>query len=193
MRIFRNLARRKLRTTLTVVGITIGIWALVVMSSMANKISALVDGGSTYYGDKIVVSDATNLAFGFGIAPIPVSTAREIEAIQGVDVTVPEVTLLLDPDAAAGGFGLPDLIAASTPGADKGRALRLVCEQLGVPLEEAMAVGDAAPDVAMFDVAKVGVAMGNAPEDVQAQADAVAPSNLEGGVAWAIRRFVLGE
>ena len=84
-------------------------------------------------------------------------------------------------------------VTITDAGADKGRALRLVCEQLGVPPEEAMAVGDAAPDVAMFDVAKVGVAMGNAPEDVKARADAVAPSNVEGGVAWAIRRFVFEE
>ena len=121
MRTLRNLARRKLRTTLTVVGITIGIWALVVMSSMANKISALVEGGSEYYDDKIVVSDAINRAFGFGVAPIPVSTAREIEAIPGVDVAVPEVTLLLDPKAGGAGFRLPDIITASNPGADKGR------------------------------------------------------------------------
>jgi len=49
------------------------------------------------------------------------------------------------------------------------------------------------PDVAMFEVAAVGVAMGNAHDDVKARADAVAPSNTEGGVAWAIRRFVLEE
>ena len=42
IRLLRNLGRRKLRTTLTILGITIGIWALVVFSSMANKISALV-------------------------------------------------------------------------------------------------------------------------------------------------------
>ena len=52
MRSLRNLGRRKVRTTLTVIGITIGIWALVVFGSMANKIGALVSGGSTYYADK---------------------------------------------------------------------------------------------------------------------------------------------
>ena len=40
MRLFRELSRRKLRTALTITGITIGIWALVVFSSMANMISA---------------------------------------------------------------------------------------------------------------------------------------------------------
>ena len=42
MSLLRNLARRRLRTALTVTGITIGIWALVVFGSMANKISAIV-------------------------------------------------------------------------------------------------------------------------------------------------------
>ncbi len=87
----------------------------------------------------------------------------------------------------------PPYLTITGAGADKGSALRLVCERLGVPLDEAMAVGDAAPDIAMFEVAATSVAMGNAPEDVKAQADAVAPTNAEGGVAWAIRRFVLDQ
>ena len=76
--------------------------------------------------------------------------------------------------------------------ADKGTALRLVCEYLEVPLEEAMAVGDAEPDLDMFEVAATGVAMGNAVDSVKERADAVAPSNAESGVAWAIREFALG-
>ena len=75
--------------------------------------------------------------------------------------------------------------------ADKGKALRLVCEYLEVPLEEAMAVGDAEPDLDMFEVAATGVAMGNAVDRVKERADAVAPSNTENGVAWAIQEFAL--
>ena len=56
MRLLRNLSRRKLRTGLTVAGITIGIWALVVFSAMAAKMDSLVSGGSRYYADKIVVT-----------------------------------------------------------------------------------------------------------------------------------------
>ncbi|OGO53305.1 MAG: hypothetical protein A2148_09325 [Chloroflexi bacterium RBG_16_68_14] len=84
-------------------------------------------------------------------------------------------------------------VTITAAGADKGRALRLVCQHLGVAPEDAMAVGDAAPDISMFEVAATAVAMGNAPEEVKAEADAVAPSNTEGGVAWAIQRFVLEE
>jgi len=76
-------------------------------------------------------------------------------------------------------------------GADKGRALRLVCERLGVPPEHVLAVGDAHHDIPMFELAQTGVAMGNALAEVQARADAVAPANDDDGVAWAIERFVL--
>lgn len=75
--------------------------------------------------------------------------------------------------------------------ADKGRALGIVCEHVGVPLAEAMAIGDAAPDLEMMRVAGMSMAMGNAPDDVKAQVDVVGPSNLEDGVAWAIREFAL--
>jgi hypothetical protein len=76
-------------------------------------------------------------------------------------------------------------------GADKGRALTMVCDHLGVPLAEAMAIGDAAPDLDMMRVAGLSVAMGNAPDDVKSQVDAVGPGNREDGVAWAIREFAL--
>lgn len=121
MRLLRNLARRKLRSTLTIVGISIGIWALVVMSSMANKIGALVEGGSTYYQDKIVVTDATNTAVGFGFTPMPLGTAEELLKVPGVAVAVPVVGLLLDPENPNAAFGLPDLISGSVAGADQGR------------------------------------------------------------------------
>jgi hypothetical protein len=75
--------------------------------------------------------------------------------------------------------------------ADKGRALAMVCEHLDVPLAEAMAIGDAAPDLEMMRVAGVSMAMGNAPPEVQAQVDVVGPGNQDDGVAWAIREYAL--
>jgi len=78
-------------------------------------------------------------------------------------------------------------------GADKGSALRLVCDHLGLDVREALAIGDAGPDVSMFRVAGYSVAVANAPPEVQAEAQTVAPSNDEDGVAWALERFVLGE
>ena len=61
MTLLRNLTRRKLLTALTVIGIAVGIWALVVMAALATKLSALVEGGSTYFRDKVLVRDATSV------------------------------------------------------------------------------------------------------------------------------------
>ena len=80
MSLVRNLGRRKLRTTLTVLGIVIGIWALVVFSALATKIDTLVGSGTDYYVGKIVVSDGSSNGLGIGLIPIDVSLADQIRA-----------------------------------------------------------------------------------------------------------------
>lgn len=75
--------------------------------------------------------------------------------------------------------------------ANKGAALLAVCRRLDVDPKDALAMGDAAPDIEMLRVVGWPVAMGNAPEEVRRAARAVAPSNREAGVAWAIRELVL--
>ena len=77
---FRNIFRRKLRAFLTIFGITIGVFALVVMGSMAEKINLLVDGGIRYYSDKVIVTDASTAMSGFSDTPIAVSRIGEIES-----------------------------------------------------------------------------------------------------------------
>jgi putative ABC transport system permease protein len=119
--LIRNLIRRKLRTSLTIIGISVGIWALVVMSSMANKIGALVDGGSTYFGDKIIVSDASSPAFGLGFTPIPISIVDMVAAVPGVAVAVPQVQLPVELEVSSTGFGIPDFIVGAVADADQGR------------------------------------------------------------------------
>jgi putative ABC transport system permease protein len=116
----RDLGRRKVRTTLTILGITIGIWALVVFGSMANKISALVQGGSGYYADKITVTDRSGSLGGFASAPMSLKTADLLRQIEGVDGVEPEVMMLMDDQAAAVSFGVPPIIGAAVPGANAG-------------------------------------------------------------------------
>lgn len=86
--------------------------------------------------------------------------------------------------------GTADHLTMQHPATDKGRALELVCRALGIPPEQALAIGDAESDTAMFRVAGVSVAMGNASAAVQARATATAPTNDEDGVAWALERFL---
>ncbi|MBI2850802.1 MAG: HAD-IIB family hydrolase [Chloroflexi bacterium] len=76
-------------------------------------------------------------------------------------------------------------------GASKGNALGLVMERLGVSQSEVMAIGDDHNDLPMFSRARIKIAMGNAQPELKEQATAIAPSNDEEGVAWALRKFVL--
>ena len=119
MRLVRELSRRKLRTTLTVVGITIGIWALVVFSSMANKINSYVDSGAQYYVGKVIVSDASTGGIGVGTVPIDLSVAEEIRAMPGVAAVDPQVQVPFGETEFAG-FGMPKIINGAVAGADAG-------------------------------------------------------------------------
>lgn len=87
--------------------------------------------------------------------------------------------------------GSIESLCVSARGADKGTALRLVLGRLGIPAEQALAIGDNPNDLPMFACAGTSVAVGNATEQVKRQATAVAPSNDEEGVAWVLRRYVL--
>lgn len=77
--------------------------------------------------------------------------------------------------------------------ASKGAALQRLCARLAVAPERCLALGDDVTDMTMFAAVGLSVAMGNASAVVRAAADIVAPSHDEAGVAWALRRFVLGD
>lgn len=81
---------------------------------------------------------------------------------------------------------------ATNPAVNKGAAVRYLAEEmLGLKAENVMAIGDNFNDVEMLEYAGLGVAMGNAPADVQAIAQWVAPSVEQDGAATAIEAFVL--
>jgi putative ABC transport system permease protein len=110
MRTLRNVFRRKLRVLLTIFGITIGVLALVVMGSMAEKINMLVSGGTEYYSDKVTVqAEGTSL---FSSSPLSLSKYEAIKAVPGVAEVSAELGTLLDPEAGAS-FGMPAMIAGS--------------------------------------------------------------------------------
>jgi len=96
MRLVRDLGRRKLRSSLTITGIMIGIMALVVFGSMANKIDALVKGGSEYYKDKVTVS-AKGGYMGIG-GVLSTRMTDQISQLDGVDVVFADVAMMLSDD-----------------------------------------------------------------------------------------------
>jgi hypothetical protein len=103
MRLIRELSRRKLRTTLTVLGITIGIWSLVVFSSMANRINGFVGRGSDFYAGKIIVTDGKQ----FGTSPIGLAAKDAIAVLPGVAAVDPQVQVLWNRDGSGANFSIP--------------------------------------------------------------------------------------
>jgi Cof subfamily protein (haloacid dehalogenase superfamily) len=85
----------------------------------------------------------------------------------------------------------PELIQFTHRRASKGVALKQVAAHYGVPMEQVMAIGDAANDVPMLRAAGIAVAMDNAHPAVKANAHWVAPSNNDHGVHAALVRFGL--
>lgn len=84
-----------------------------------------------------------------------------------------------------------DLIEFLHPRVSKGHALQEIAADLGIAPEEVVAFGDNHNDIGMLRFAGLGVAMGNAHDEVKAVADHVTLSNAEEGVAVALEQIIL--
>lgn len=87
---------------------------------------------------------------------------------------------------------VPIFLETTQSGVNKGTAIDYVAKKfLDITAENVLAIGDNYNDVEMLAYAGIGVAMGNAPSDVQSLADWVAPDIEADGVAVAIEKFIL--
>jgi hypothetical protein len=135
----------------------------------------------------------------------PVVVASLPDAFAGQSST--KVNIVADPDQTPAALVLmqrvmgteayvtrsnPEFVEMLDPRVDKGAALRIVAERLGVPLERVMAIGDSYNDLPLLRAAGFAVAMGSAPAELKAEADAVVGDVAADGVAEAIERYVLG-
>jgi Cof subfamily protein (haloacid dehalogenase superfamily) len=89
------------------------------------------------------------------------------------------------------GGNLPPYFVMTHPDAEKAAALKVVCEHLGVAMDEVIAMGDSESDLEMLRISGLGIAMGNGADVVKETANDVAPSNNDDGVAWAVEKFLL--
>ena len=76
--------------------------------------------------------------------------------------------------------------------ANKGAVALTLSEMLHIPTDQIATIGDMNTDALMFRQTGVSIAMGNALDDVKAQAKYVTKSNEEDGFAYAMDHFVLG-
>ena len=114
--------------------------------------------------------------------PLEDGTFKDRERVKQLLDANPQVTYL------SGGFANLEITKTGTT---KGTGLRVLADTLGISITETMAVGDTGNDLDIIKTAGIGVAMGNAIEEVKKAADFVTASNEEDGVAYAIRKFAL--
>ncbi|MGN0401566.1 MAG: HAD family hydrolase [Acetatifactor sp.] len=72
-------------------------------------------------------------------------------------------------------------------GYSKASGIKYLADALGIDMAETVAVGDSSNDIAMLECAGVGIAMGNATDDVKAVADYVTTDVEQEGIENALR------
>lgn len=126
---------------------------------------------------------------------IPVKTPEE--AIQGKDVfqMTPFVTddeekevLSSIPNCEIGRW-YPAFADVTAKGNTKQKGIDEIIRHFGIRLEETMAFGDGGNDISMLRHAGIGIAMGNAKDDVKAAANYVTTDVDDNGIANALKHF----
>src|SRR5690348_12019901 len=126
MEILRNIWRRKLRSTLTISGIVIGIFALTTFGAFAENFNALIDGGVKYFGGSIQVGPPDGQAANL----LPVSKIDEIKRVDGVQAAFAGYSFQAKPGGTlVVSFGVPDTIVGADPQENSYSALQLTYAQ----------------------------------------------------------------
>jgi len=124
--ILRNITRRKLRNSLTILGIVIGVLALTILGSMAENFNALLDGGVKYFSSSIQVGPPD----GQSASLLPLSKLDELKKVEGVAAAFPTYGFSAKP-GQVGAFtvGVPDTIVAVDPVENNWGNLRVTLAQ----------------------------------------------------------------
>ena len=95
-------------------------------------------------------------------------------------------------DRASANRSQPYYLDITHKDANKGAVAEYLSSHLGVPAAEIATIGDQPNDVLMFKRSGFSIAMGNAPDQVKAQASVTTDSYNDEGFAKAMERFILG-
>lgn len=150
------------------------------------------ENGCTYRNAQYVlwsrrpVSDVTAMMLG---------NSHEIENVNFIFPTLdmlaeakPKISAMKNANVTS---SFPNNLEVGGPNTSKRTALLWLTDQLGVSHDELMCCGDAPNDMAMLELAGIGVAVANAWGGLKDHADYITDSNDDDGVAAAVEKFVL--
>lgn len=84
----------------------------------------------------------------------------------------------------------PNLLEIIAPDVSKGRALKELAAMKNISLSEIIAIGDSYNDLEMIQIAGLGVAMGNSPQEVKEAADYITKDNDNDGIAYFVSQYL---
>ncbi len=122
----------------------------------------------------------------------PMAKALDMEVLQVIAFfTAEEEPRMMDKvlqgcDAARWHPAFADCISKGT---NKATGIDAICRYYGIDLQDTMAVGDGGNDITMLRHAGIGVAMGNASDEVKANADYITDTVDEDGVANLLQKL----
>jgi putative ABC transport system permease protein len=112
MEIVRNLYRHRLRSSLAISGIVIGVLAITTMGALAESFNVLLDGRVQYLGSNVQVGPRAGQAASL----LPLTKIDEIRQVPGVAAAFPTYGFAAKPGAVnVVSFGIPDTIIGSDP------------------------------------------------------------------------------
>ncbi len=85
----------------------------------------------------------------------------------------------------------PYYLDVTHPQANKGAVVTTLSKLLNIPVAEIATIGDMPNDILMFRKSGISIAMGNASDEVKAQANVATDSNENDGFAKAVETFIL--
>jgi Cof subfamily protein (haloacid dehalogenase superfamily) len=86
---------------------------------------------------------------------------------------------------------MPTVLEIMSKDCNKGYGVKTLADKLGIKREEIICIGDQANDIEMLTYAGLGIAMGNAIEELKNIAQYITLDNDNDGVAKAIEKFIL--
>ena len=112
-------------------------------------------------------------------------TSPDLEKLNRI---IHEIETELDLDCE---WSWADQVDVGRKGNSKGQRLKEWVESQGMTMKDVVAFGDNFNDLSMLTTAGLGVAMGNAVDEIKQQAALVTRENTEPGIAEVIRKYVL--
>jgi len=115
MSMLRDIFRRRGRSLLTISGVGIGVFALVVLGSVAESMRVLVAENTSYYENHITVVEAQDTNFvgmSLGSRPLTRQTVDELRTYPGVSQVSPQVNIQIVDEFT----GIPPMILGANPG-----------------------------------------------------------------------------